>query len=75
LAAINPAEALIVRRFARTVRDIDPSIPVAHLREMDEVFTESIQRPRLLAQLMATFSPDRFAAVGIAPTDATTLDQ
>ena len=38
------------------VRDVDPSIPVAHLREIDEVFTESIQRPRLLAQLLAAFS-------------------
>jgi len=42
--------------IARVVRDVDPSIPIAHLREMDEVFTESIQRPRLLAQLLAAFS-------------------
>jgi predicted permease len=48
-AALAPA-------IARTVRDIDPSIPVAHLREMDEVFAESIQRPRLLAKLLAAFS-------------------
>ena len=54
--AISPPTMHIVVRSAlprvtlapaivRTVRDIDPSIPVAHLREMDEVFTESIQRP------------------------------
>ena len=48
--------ATLAPAIARTVRDIDPSIPVAHLREMDEVFAESIQRPRLLAQLLATFS-------------------
>ena len=29
------------------------AVPVARLREMDEVFTESIRRPRLLAQLGA----------------------
>jgi ABC-type antimicrobial peptide transport system permease subunit len=30
-------------------------VPVARLREMDEVFTESIRRPRLLAQLVGAF--------------------
>ena len=50
-----PAAAL-APAIARVVRDVDPSIPVAHLREMDEVFSESIQRPLLLAQLLATFS-------------------
>jgi predicted permease len=65
--AISPSTMHIVVRttlplttlapaIARVVRDVDPSIPVAHLREMDEVFAESIQRPRLLAQLLATFS-------------------
>jgi predicted permease len=49
LAALAPT-------IARAVHDVDPAVPVAHLREMDEVFTESIQRPRLLAQLLAVFS-------------------
>jgi predicted lysophospholipase L1 biosynthesis ABC-type transport system permease subunit len=48
--------ATLAPSIARVVRDVDPSIPVAHLREMDEVFVESIQRPRLLAQLLAAFS-------------------
>ena len=48
-AALAPA-------IARVVRDADPSVPVARLREMDGVFVESIQRPRLLAQLLAAFS-------------------
>jgi predicted permease len=39
----------------RVVRDVDPAVPVARLREMDEVFTESIRRPRLLAQLVGGF--------------------
>jgi putative ABC transport system permease protein len=42
--------------LATVVRNVEPSIPVAHLREMQEVFAESIRRPRLLAQLLATFS-------------------
>jgi ABC-type antimicrobial peptide transport system permease subunit len=42
--------------IARVVRDSDPAVPVARLREMDEVFTESIGRPRLLAQLLTVFS-------------------
>jgi predicted permease len=49
LAALAPT-------IARAVHDVDPAVPVAHLREMDEVFSESIRRPRLLAQLLAAFS-------------------
>ena len=41
--------------IARVVRDVDPAVPVARLREMDEVFTESIRGPRLLAQLVGGF--------------------
>jgi ABC-type antimicrobial peptide transport system permease subunit len=48
--------ATLAPTIARVVHDIDASIPFAHLREMDEVFTESIQRARLLAQLLAAFS-------------------
>jgi predicted permease len=50
-----PATAL-AREITQVVHDVDPSLPVAHLREMTEVFHESIQRPRLLAQLLAAFS-------------------
>jgi predicted permease len=42
--------------IGRVVRQVDPAVPVARLREMDDVFTESIQRPRLLAQLLTLFS-------------------
>jgi len=38
LAALAPT-------IARVVHEDDPAVPVAHLREMDEVFTESIRRP------------------------------
>jgi putative ABC transport system permease protein len=59
--------ASVSRAIVRAVHNIDASIPVAHLREMDAVFTESIQRPRLLAKLLAGFSVLALllAAVGI----------
>ena len=41
--------------IARTVHDIDPSVPVVRLRDMDAVFSESIVRRRLLAQLLSGF--------------------
>jgi len=47
--------ATLAPTIARVVRDVDPRVPVARLRDMDEVFTESIRRPRLLAQLVGAF--------------------
>jgi ABC-type antimicrobial peptide transport system permease subunit len=38
------------------VRKADAALPVARLRGMDEVFEESIRRPRLMAQLLGTFA-------------------
>jgi predicted permease len=38
------------------VREADPSVPIARLRDMDAVFAESIRRPRLLAQLLGGFA-------------------
>jgi len=60
LATLAPA-------ITRVVRDVDASVPIARLREMDEVFSDSIQRPRLLAQLLSTFSAIALvlAAIGI----------
>ena len=49
LATLAPA-------IVRVVRDVDPAVPVARLREMDGVFAESIRRPRLLAQLVGAFA-------------------
>ena len=42
--------------FERAVREADPAVPIVRLREMDEVFAESIRRPRLLAQLLGGFA-------------------
>jgi predicted permease len=48
--------AAVAPEITRVVHDIDPSVPVAHLHGMKEVFNESIQRPRLLAQVLACFA-------------------
>jgi predicted permease len=40
----------------RVVREVDSSVPVVRLRDMDSVFDESIRRPRLLAQLLGAFA-------------------
>ncbi|HMF61453.1 MAG TPA: ABC transporter permease [Vicinamibacterales bacterium] len=50
-----PPSAL-AQTIERTVRDVDPTVPVARLRDMDAVFAESIRRPRLLAQLIGAFA-------------------
>jgi hypothetical protein len=43
-----PAAALS-QTIDHVVREADPSVPVVRFREMESVFAESIQRPRLLA--------------------------
>jgi len=40
----------------QVVRSVDPSVPVARLRDMDGVFAESIAQSRLLAQLVGGFA-------------------
>jgi predicted permease len=44
------------RTLERVVADIDPTVPIVRLREMDAVFAESIRRPRLLAHLLGAFA-------------------
>jgi putative ABC transport system permease protein len=44
------------RSIEGAVREVDPAIPVARLRDMERVFAESISRPRLLAQLIGAFA-------------------
>ncbi len=41
---------------AAVVRAADVSLPMAGLKSMDEVFGDSIRRPRLIAQLLGTFA-------------------
>ncbi|MDP2321909.1 MAG: ABC transporter permease [Acidobacteriota bacterium] len=40
----------------RVIRDIDPQLPVSAVRPLDEVFAESIARPRLTAVTMSVFA-------------------
>jgi predicted permease len=48
--------AALAQTIERTVREqLDPSIPVVRLRDMESVLAESIQRPRFLAQLLGVF--------------------
>jgi predicted permease len=49
-----PPTALF-QTIERVVRERERSVPVVRFRAMDAVFTESIQRPRLLAQLLGLF--------------------
>lgn len=37
------------------VADADPTLPIVNMRTMDEVFSESVVRPRFLAQLLSIF--------------------
>jgi predicted permease len=50
------APAALSQTIERVVREMDPAVPVVRLRDMDAVFTESIQRPRFLAQLLGLFA-------------------
>ena len=42
--------------LTRLVREVDPNVPIVRLRGLDEVFSESVGRPRLLAQLLGAFA-------------------
>jgi putative ABC transport system permease protein len=55
LRTAQPADALAAVIRA-TVAGLDPSLPVVKLRSVDDVFAESIGRPRLLAQLLGIFA-------------------
>jgi predicted permease len=48
--------AALASTLEERVRESDASVPIVRLREMEEVFTESIRRPRLLAQLLGGFA-------------------
>ena len=50
------APAALSQTVERVVRGMDPTVPVTRVRDMEEVFAESIQRPRFLAQLLGAFA-------------------
>ena len=49
------AEAL-APQIRRILQSMDPTLPIVKLRSMDEVFAESLARPRFLAQLLGVFA-------------------
>jgi len=48
--------AALSRTLDRLVREVDPTVPIVRLRDMESVFAESIRRPKLLAQLLGAFA-------------------
>jgi predicted permease len=48
--------AALSQTIERVVREVDSTVPIVRLREMESVFSESIERPRLLAQLVGAFA-------------------
>jgi len=43
-------------QIRRIVQAMDPALPVVRLRSMDDVFADSLSRPRFLAQLLGVFA-------------------
>ncbi|HZB25016.1 MAG TPA: FtsX-like permease family protein, partial [Vicinamibacterales bacterium] len=50
-----PLETL-APQIRQIVAGMDPTLPIVRLRTMDEVFAESVSRPRVLAQLLGLFA-------------------
>ncbi len=50
-----PPESL-APQIRRIVGAMDPALPIVKLRSMDDVFAESVSRPRFLAQLLGLFA-------------------
>jgi predicted permease len=48
--------AVLRQTVEGAVREVDASVPIVRLRDMNGVFAESIRRPRLLAQLLGAFA-------------------
>jgi predicted lysophospholipase L1 biosynthesis ABC-type transport system permease subunit len=69
-AALGPA-------VSRVVAELDPTLPIAKLRTMDDVLWEAVARPRFLTFLLASFAGIALllAAVGIYGVMAHTVAQ
>ena len=68
LAVRSPGSpSTVINTLRRELRDLDPSLPLARVRTMDEVVSAAQSRPRFLALLLTLFSSVALvlAAVGI----------
>jgi ABC-type antimicrobial peptide transport system permease subunit len=48
--------AMLQSSIANAVREADSSLPIIRLRSMEDVFRDSVRRPRMLMQLFAGFA-------------------
>jgi ABC-type antimicrobial peptide transport system permease subunit len=55
LRTTSPA-ATLQASIANAVNEADPSLPIIRLRNMEDVFRDSVRRPRMLMQLFAGFA-------------------
>ena len=62
----SPLEpASLAATVRRTVSSLDPTLPVVKFRTMDDVFSDSVSRPRFLAQLLGIFAGVALALAAI----------
>jgi putative ABC transport system permease protein len=71
------APASLTASVHHVIAELDPSLPISHLRSMDDVMWEAVARPRFLTFLLATFAGIALllAAVGIYGVMAHTVAQ
>ena len=55
IRTVLPPDSL-APQIRRIVQSMDPTLPIVKLRSMDDVFDESLSRPRFLAQLLGLFA-------------------
>ncbi|HEY7234288.1 MAG TPA: ABC transporter permease [Gemmatimonadaceae bacterium] len=62
----SPLEpASLAATVRRTVNALDPTLPIVRFRTMDDVFSDSVSRPRFLAQLLGIFAAVALALAAI----------
>jgi putative ABC transport system permease protein len=62
----SPLEpASLAASVRRVVTSLDPTLPIVKFRSMDDVFSDSVSRPRFLAQLLGIFAVVALALAAI----------
>ena len=65
LLRTTASPSALAEPLARIVNEVDPTVPIVRLRGLEDVFDESIGRPRLLAQLLGAFAGLALLLAGI----------